>query len=158
MKMHDEEGVDVRLDTKLEGARGNGAVEELMVGNGRPIACDAVLVGVGVAPAAGWLKGSGLETDGVLTDHAGRTSMPDVWAAGDVARSFDHRHGEHRRTEHWDAAARQGMSVARAITGDEPEPHPLPSFWSDQYGLRIQYVGHAEGADAARVEGKPERP
>ena len=155
MKMHDEEGVDVRLDTKLEGARGNGAVEELMVGNGRPIACDAVVVGIGVAPAAGWLKGSGLETDGVLTDQAGRTSMPHVWAAGDVARSFDHRHGEHRRTEHWDAAARQGMSVARAITGDEPEPHPLPSFWSDQYGLRIQYVGHAEGADAARVEGKP---
>lgn len=155
MKMHDEEGVDVRLGTKLEGASGNGAVEELMVANGRPLECDAVVVGIGVAPAAGWLKGSGLETDGILTDRAGRTSVPRVWAAGDVARSFDHRSGEHRRTEHWDAAARQGMAVARAITGDEPEPLPLPSFWSDQYGLRIQYVGHAEGADAVRVEGKP---
>jgi NADPH-dependent 2,4-dienoyl-CoA reductase/sulfur reductase-like enzyme len=155
MKMHDEEGVDVRLGTKLEGARGNGAVEELVLDKGEPLECDAVVVGIGVAPAAEWLEGSGLETDGVLTDQAGRTSVPGIWAAGDVARSFDHRHGEHRRTEHWDAAARQGMAVARAIAGDQPDPHPLPSFWSDQYGLRIQYVGHAEGADATTVEGKP---
>jgi 3-phenylpropionate/trans-cinnamate dioxygenase ferredoxin reductase subunit len=91
----------------------------------------------------------------VLTDQEGRTSVPDVWAAGDVARAFDHRHGEHRRSEHWDAAARQGMAVARSITGDRPDPYPLPSFWSDQYGLRIQYFGHAESADDATVEGKP---
>ena len=155
MKMHDEEGVDVRLSTKLEGARGNGSVEELVLSDGERLACDAVVVGIGVAPDARWLKGSGLETDGVITDHAGRTSIPDVWAAGDVARAFDHRHGEHRRSEHWDAAARQGMAVARAITGEEPDPHPLPSFWSDQYGLRIQYFGHAEGSDTAHVEGKP---
>ena len=155
MKMHDEEGVEVRLSTKLEGARGNGSVEELVLDRGDPIACDAVVVGIGVAPAADWLRGSGLETDGVLTDNAGRTSVPDVWAAGDVARAFDHRHGEHRRSEHWDAAARQGMAVARAIAGDQPDPRPLPSFWSDQYGLRIQYVGHAEASDAARVEGEP---
>ncbi|MGA8217248.1 MAG: FAD-dependent oxidoreductase [Solirubrobacterales bacterium] len=156
MKMHDEEGVEVRLGTKLEGARGNGAVEELALDKGEPLECDAVVVGIGVAPAAAWLAGSGLETDGVLTDQAGRTSVPGVWAAGDVARSFDHRHGEHRRTEHWDAAARQGMAVARAITGDQTDPHPLPSFWSDQYGLRIQYVGHAEGSDASRIEGRLE--
>ncbi len=155
MRMHDEEGVDVRLSTKLEGARGNGSVEELVLSGGDRLACDAVVVGIGVTPDARWLKGSGLETDGVATDHAGRTSIPDVWAAGDVARAFDHRHGEHRRSEHWDAAARHGMAVARAITGEEPDPQPLPSFWSDQYGLRIQYFGHAEGSDAAHVEGKP---
>jgi NADPH-dependent 2,4-dienoyl-CoA reductase/sulfur reductase-like enzyme len=155
MKMHGEEGVDVRLGTKLERARGNGAVEELVLSKCEPLECDAVVVGIGVAPAADWLEGSGLETDGVLTDRAGRTAVPGVWAAGDVARSFDHRHGEHRRSEHWDAAARQGMAVARAIVGEEPDAQPLPSFWSDQYGLRIQYVGHAEGSDAAHVEGKP---
>ena len=155
MKMHDEEGVDVRLGTKLEGARGNGAVEELVLATGEPIACDAVVVGIGVAPAAGWLKGSGLETDGVLTDQAGRTSMPDVWAAGDVARSFDHRSGEHRRrSTGTPPPAREWPPPGRSL-GDEPDPPPLPSFWSDQYGLRIQYFGHAEGADAAPVEGRP---
>jgi 3-phenylpropionate/trans-cinnamate dioxygenase ferredoxin reductase component len=155
MKMHDEEGVDVRLSTKLKGARGNGSVEELVLDGSEPLACDAVVVGIGVHPDADWLEGSGLETDGVVTDDTGRTVLPDVWAAGDVARAFDRRHGEHRRSEHWDAAARQGMAVARAITGDRPDPHPLPSFWSDQYGLRIQYFGHAEGSDDAHIEGKP---
>jgi NADPH-dependent 2,4-dienoyl-CoA reductase/sulfur reductase-like enzyme len=155
MKMHDEEGVDVRLSTSLEGARGNGSVEELVISGGERLECDAVVVGIGVVPDAAWLKGTKLGSDGIATDHAGRTAIPGVWAAGDVARVFDHRHGEHRRSEHWDAAARQGMAVARDITGEEPDPHPLPSFWSDQYGLRIQYFGHAESSDAAHVEGDP---
>jgi NADPH-dependent 2,4-dienoyl-CoA reductase/sulfur reductase-like enzyme len=155
MKMHDEEGVDVRLGTKLEGARGNGSVEELVLDGGGTLECDAVVVGIGVLPDAQWLAGSGLDPGGVPTDAEGRTAIPDVWAAGDVSRAFDHRHGEHRRSEHWDAAARQGMAVSRSIIGERPDPHPLPTFWSDQYGLRIQYVGHAESADGRTVEGKP---
>ncbi len=154
MRMHDEEGVEVRLSTMLEGARGNGAVEELILTGGERLECDAVVVGVGVSPAAEWLRGSGLETDGVLTDHAGRTALPDVFAAGDVATSFDPRLGEHRRTEHWDAAARQGTAAAKAMLGYEPDQLPVPSFWSDQYGLRIQYAGHTDLADEVRVEGE----
>jgi NADPH-dependent 2,4-dienoyl-CoA reductase/sulfur reductase-like enzyme len=155
MKMHDEEGVEVRLSAMLESARGNGSVEELTLCGGEMLDCDAVVVGVGVAPAAEWLKGSGLETDGVPTDHEGRTALPDVFAAGDVATSFDPHLREHRRTEHWDAAARQGAAAAKAMLGEEPDPPPPPSFWSDQYGLRIQYAGHAEVADDIRVEGEP---
>jgi NADPH-dependent 2,4-dienoyl-CoA reductase/sulfur reductase-like enzyme len=154
-ELHSEEGVDVRLETMLESANGNGAVEELVIWDGERLACDAVVVGVGVAPAAGWLKGSGLETDGVLTDHAGRSSIPDVYAAGDVASSFDHRAGAHTRTEHWDAAARQGTAAAKAMLGEEPDRGPLPSFWSDQYGMRIQYAGHAGLADDSHTEGDP---
>lgn len=153
--LHSEEGVNVRLGAMLESANGNGAVEELVVRGGERVDCDAVVVGVGVAPAAGWLEGSGLEADGVLTDHAARTRIPGVYASGDVARSFDHRAGEHTRTEHWDAAARQGVAAAGAILGGEPSQGPLPSFWSDQYGMRIQYVGHAHRADASRIEGDP---
>jgi NADPH-dependent 2,4-dienoyl-CoA reductase/sulfur reductase-like enzyme len=154
-ELHSDEGVDVRLGTMLESANGNGAVEELVIKGGERLACDAVVVGVGVAPAAAWLGGSGLEAEGVLTDQAARTRIPDVYAAGDVARSFDQRAGEHTRTEHWDAAARQGVAAAQAILGDEPDRGPLPSFWSDQYGIRIQYVGHAHLADGSRVEGDP---
>ena len=108
MSMHADEGVDVRLSTKLEGARGNGVVEELHLSGGEKLACDAVVVGIGVAPDSEWLTGSGLPTDGVVTDGAGRTKLPHVFAAGDVARGFDDRVGEHRRTEHWEAAARGG--------------------------------------------------
>ncbi len=80
---------------------------------------------------------------------------PHVFAAGDVARPFDHRIGDHARTEHWDAASRQGAAAARAMLGEDSRPGPLPSFWSDQYGLRIQYVGHAAGADEIRFSGDP---
>ncbi len=155
MSMHADEGVEVKLSTKLEGARGNGVVEELHLSGGDKLACDVVVVGIGVAPDSEWLKGSGLPADGVLTDGTGRTELPHVFAAGDVARGFDHCVGEHRRTEHWDAAARGGMAAARAMLGEEPAPSPLSGFWSDQYGLRIQYVGHADLADEATVEGRP---
>ncbi len=150
--LHRSQGVEVLLSSRLERARGNGRVEELVLENGRRLACDAVVVGIGVLPAAEWLAGSGLEPDGVLTDAAGRTAIPDVFAAGDVTRSFDPRFGLHTRAEHWDAAARQGVAAAKAMLGDDPGPPPLPSFWSDQYGLRIQYVGHAEHADDVRLE------
>ena len=153
--LHSDEGVDVRLGATLESASGNGAADELVITGGQRLECDAVVVGVGVAPAAGWLKGSGLEAHGVLTDHAGRTRIPNVYAAGDVARSFDNRAGEHNRTEHWDAAARQGVAAARAMLGGEPDHGPLPSFWSDQYGMRIQYAGYAHVADSSRIEGDP---
>jgi NADPH-dependent 2,4-dienoyl-CoA reductase/sulfur reductase-like enzyme len=155
MGMHADQGVDVRLSTKLEGACGNGSVEELQLSGGGTLACDAAVVGIGVAPDSGWLKGSPLGTDGVVTDGAGRTRVPHVFAAGDVAISFDHRLGTHRRSEHWDAAAREGAAVARAIVGERPEPGSLPSFWSDQYGIRIQYFGHADLADEITVEGRP---
>jgi NADPH-dependent 2,4-dienoyl-CoA reductase/sulfur reductase-like enzyme len=150
--LHRAQGVEVLLSSRLEGARGNGAVEELVLENGRRLGCDGVVVGIGVVPAADWLAGTGLEPDGVRTDPAGRTSIPDVFAAGDVTRSFDPRFGVHARAEHWDAAARQGAAAARAILGEDPGAPPLPSFWSDQYGLRVQYVGHAEHADDVALE------
>jgi NADPH-dependent 2,4-dienoyl-CoA reductase/sulfur reductase-like enzyme len=114
------------------------------------------VVGVGTAPATGWLRGSGLDETGVRTDTSGRTPLPGVFAAGDASVPFDPRFGSHARTEHWDAASWQGAAVAQAMLGEYPGTPPLPSFWSDQYGLRIQYVGHAHRADAVVVEGDSE--
>jgi NADPH-dependent 2,4-dienoyl-CoA reductase/sulfur reductase-like enzyme len=153
--LHRDEGVRVLTSARLVGAHGNGRVEELELASGERIDCDAVVVGVGVAPAAGWVEGSGLDPAGIKTDPAGRTSLPHVHAAGDVARPYDAARGDHVRTEHWDAASRQGVAAARAILGDAPQDPVPPSFWSDQYGLRIQYVGHSEGFDELRIEGKP---
>jgi len=154
-ELHRTEGVRVLASARLEGARGAGRVEELILASGERLACDAVVVGVGTMPATGWLRGSGLEEDGVRTDTAGRTRVPGVFAAGDASVPFDPRFGIHARTEHWDAAAWQGAAVATAMLGDYPGTPPLPSFWSDQYGLRIQYVGHAHRADGVLLEGDP---
>jgi NADPH-dependent 2,4-dienoyl-CoA reductase/sulfur reductase-like enzyme len=113
------------------------------------------VVGVGTVPSTGWLRGSGLDETGVPTDTSGRTCLAGVFAAGDASVPFDPRFGSHARTEHWDAAAWQGAAVARAMLGEYPGTPPLPSFWSDQYGLRIQYVGHAGRADDVVVDGDP---
>lgn len=153
--LHLSEGVRVMTGAMLEGARGKGRVEELTLAGGKAVACDAVVVGVGTAPATAWLRGSGLDGSGVRTDTSGRARLPGVFAAGDASVPFDPRFGAHARTEHWDAAAWQGTAAARAMLGEYPGTPPLPSFWSDQYGLRIQYVGHAHHADAVLVEGDP---
>jgi 3-phenylpropionate/trans-cinnamate dioxygenase ferredoxin reductase subunit len=59
-------------------------------------------------------------------------------------------------TQHWDAAVRQGQAAARAMLGLDVPPPALPSFWSDQYGLRIQYVGDVAGADSVVIDGDPD--
>lgn len=155
-ELHRGEGVRVLTGAVLESARGRaGRLEELVLADGQRIACDAAVVGVGTAPATAWLAGSGLDEKGVRTDTAGRTALPGVFAAGDASVPFDPRFGNHARTEHWDAAAWQGAAVARAMLGEYPGPPPLPSFWSDQYGLRIQYLGHAHHADGVEIVGDP---
>jgi NADPH-dependent 2,4-dienoyl-CoA reductase/sulfur reductase-like enzyme len=151
--LHLSEGVRVMTGAMLEDARGNGRVEELILAGGEAVACDAVVVGVGTTPATAWLRGSGLDESGVRTDTSGRARLPGVFAAGDASVPFDPRFGAHARTEHWDAAAWQGAAAALAMLGEYPGTPPLPSFWSDQYGLRIQYVGHAHHADAVLIEG-----
>ncbi len=154
--LHSEQGVRVLTGRSLEGARGSGRVEELLLSGGEAVPCDAVVVGIGTVPATEWLRGSGLDADGIRTDTAGHTKLPDVYAAGDATLPFDPRFGVHARTEHWDAAAWQGAAAAASMLGEYPGTPPLPSFWSDQYGSRIQYVGHAHRADDLTIDGDPE--
>lgn len=154
-ELHRSQGVKVLTSAMLERARGNGWVEELVLTDGRSIECDGVVVGIGVAPETAWLQGTGLPAEGIPTSAGGRTALPDVFAAGDVAAVFDPRLGTHTRTEHWDSAARGGAAVARALLGEGEVAPSLPSFWSDQHGLRISYVGHAAIADDHTIEGNP---
>lgn len=153
--LHREEGVNVLLGSRLERAEGNGRVERLELACGTQLDADVVVVAVGVAPDSAWLANAGLGPGAILTDPGGRTAIPHVYAAGDVAAPFEPRRGEHMRTEHWDAASRQGAAVARSILGEQTPPAAAPSFWSDQYGLRIQYAGEAGGADEACFDGDP---
>ncbi|UGS38958.1 NAD(P)/FAD-dependent oxidoreductase [Capillimicrobium parvum] len=154
-RLHREEGVEVLLSARIARLHGGRGVEAIELEDGRRIDCDAVVVGIGTQPATGWLAGSGLDPAGVLVDGAGRTVAPGVFAAGDASRPFDARLGVHLRTEHWEAAARQGAAAARAMLGLPVAASPAPSFWSDQHGVRIQYVGHAHGADGIEIDGDP---
>jgi NADPH-dependent 2,4-dienoyl-CoA reductase/sulfur reductase-like enzyme len=153
--IHREEGVEVLLSAGLKEARGGRRARELVLADGRVVPCDRVVVGVGVRPATGWLASCGLDEGGVLVDPEGRSAAPDVYAAGDAACVYDRSLARHMRTDHWDAAARQGAAAARAILGLPQAPEPPPSFWSDQYGIRVQYVGRADDADRVEIDGDP---
>ena len=153
--LHREEGVRLLTGAIVQRALGGDRVERLLLADGSGVDCDLVLVGIGTQPATAWLAGSGLGTAGVEVDAAGRTGLPGVFAAGDAAIPFDHRFGAHARTEHWDAAAWQGAAAAKMMLGENPGPPPLPSFWSDQYGVRIQCVGHPHHGEAVALEGDP---
>lgn len=137
-----------------DGVRGN--VDAVLLEDGRSIPADTVVVGVGARPCVEWLEGSGVALgDGVTCGADGRTSLAGVVAVGDCASWYDPRAGVHRRVEHWtgarerpDAAVAALLSWGAAAPG---VPRP-PYFWSDQYGVRIQFAGHAAGADSVTVE------
>ncbi|HEY7967039.1 MAG TPA: FAD/NAD(P)-binding oxidoreductase [Solirubrobacteraceae bacterium] len=150
--LHREEGVELVLGQTAAQIHGGGRVEAVTLEDGRRIEADHVLVGVGVAPDVGW---AGIETGGVPVDAGGRSEWPDVYAAGDAAAFYDPFLGRHALCGHWESAGRQGAAVAHSITGSDPPKPALSSFWSDQYGMRIQYLGHASLADAVEIDGDP---
>ena len=120
-------------------------MRELVLADGTVIEADVVLVAVGVAPETRWLADTPLAGSGLGVDDCARTILPHVYAAGDVVRGC----------EHWEPAARLGSAAARSILGLPVAAAPAASFWSDQYGIRIQLVGEAAGADAVELDGSP---
>jgi NADPH-dependent 2,4-dienoyl-CoA reductase/sulfur reductase-like enzyme len=131
-------------------------VERLWLSGGRAVDVDHVVVGVGVRCETDWLAGSGLENrNGVAVDADGRTAAHEIVAAGDAAATFDRALGCHIPGSHWEAAARQGARAARVMLGLTPGPSPLTGFWTDQYGIRIQYLGRAQPTDEVTIEGDP---
>lgn len=156
--LHTDEGVGVHTRRTVEAVEGNGRVRALRLSGGERIPADHVLVGVGVVPNCAWLRAGGIATPaGIPVDARGRTRAPRIYAAGDVAATLDPLTSTYRGGSHWESAARQGSDVAAAVLGRDPAPAPPPSFWSDQYGLRLQYVGHSRPEDHYEIEGDPSR-
>ncbi|WP_410646133.1 NAD(P)/FAD-dependent oxidoreductase [Amycolatopsis sp. cmx-4-54] len=147
--LHREAGTELRLSTTVTGLESDGdVVTGVRLSSGEVLPADLVVAGIGVAPATGWLAGSGIplhERDGgVVCDATLWTGIPGVYAAGDVAHAsnplFD---GELMRLEHWTNAAEQGAAAARHALVPESARAlaPVPYFWSDWYDHRIQFVG-----------------
>ncbi len=161
---HGRHGVDVLLGTGFDGLVGTGRVEGVRLAGGGVLPADLVVIGIGVAPATGWLEGSGVDLgDGVLCDSRLRVRVggrwrTDVVAAGDVARWTHPGYGEAVRIEHWTNAVDQGEAAARTLLEGEgaEEYAPTPYFWSDQYGIKLQFVGETRPGDEVMIlEGDP---
>ena len=148
-------GVDLRPETGLarfvEDPGGRVAAVELT--DGTTVPCSTALVAVGAEPAVELVEA---DRGGIPTDACGRTAIPGVYACGDVASAWRPSVSRRVRVEHWTSAAGQAASVARAILGREQPYDDLPYFWSDQFGLRLQHVGHAEEWAAVEIEGDPD--
>jgi NADPH-dependent 2,4-dienoyl-CoA reductase/sulfur reductase-like enzyme len=153
--LHADHGVRLICGTGVRRFTGAGRVDGVELDDGRLLPADLVLVGVGAQPNVDWLQGSGLELDnGVRCDAGGLTSSPGVVAVGDCAAWYDRRLGRHHRVEHWTGALdRPKRAVATLLSGDGSGPDVAPPyFWSDQYGVRLQFAGDARSADSVTIE------
>ncbi|MGW4873496.1 NAD(P)/FAD-dependent oxidoreductase [Streptomyces chartreusis] len=154
--LHSDHGVALLCGVGVKGLSGEKRVDAVLLEDGRTVPADIVVVGVGASPNVEWLEGSGVVLDnGVKCGADGRTSLAGVVAVGDCANWYDPRAGLHRRVEHWTGAReRPDAAIAALLAGGAVEPGvPRPPyFWSDQYGVKIQFAGHAAGADSVTIE------
>lgn len=159
--LHRDRGVVFHFGAEVLELQGDGRVEAvryLAGGHTHDLSADLVVVGVGAVPRTEWLEGSGVQVDnGVVCDDGGRTTVPGVYAAGDVSRWRNALTGSQDRVEQWQAAMEQGVIVGANIAADlgipEAEPRSwasVPYFWSDQYDHKLQFCGSPGVATVGR--------
>ena len=152
--LHAGHGVDLHLSTQIEAIVGDGAARGVRTTDGVVIEGDLVVMGVGVTPRVELATLAGLTVEnGIVVDEFLATSVPDVFAAGDVAATWNTRYDKRIRMEHWANALNQGPVAARNMLGQHTAYEKLPYFYSDQYDLGMEYNGYADGWDRVVVRG-----
>jgi 3-phenylpropionate/trans-cinnamate dioxygenase ferredoxin reductase subunit len=153
--LHREKGVDLRTGVEVSAIEGElGQVRCVRLADGTTVPADAVVVGIGALPNIELAEFAGLRLDnGIVVDAQGRTSDPDVFAAGDVANHFLPFLDQHVRVEHWATALNQPAAVAGGMLDQEVAYDELPYFYTDQYDLGMEYIGYCGPDDEVVVRG-----
>jgi 3-phenylpropionate/trans-cinnamate dioxygenase ferredoxin reductase subunit len=154
---HRRKGVDLRLETAVERIEGEDKVTGVTLSTSETIACDAVIVGVGIVPSVGPLIAAGAAgSNGVDVDSYCRTSLDDIYAIGDcAAHANPYSANAVIRLESVQNANDMATVAAKSIMGDKQDYDAVPWFWSNQYDLRLQTVGIATGYDRTVLRGDP---
>jgi 3-phenylpropionate/trans-cinnamate dioxygenase ferredoxin reductase subunit len=152
-ELHRSHGVQLVLGEGVDRLEGDRRVERVVTKSGRQFECDFVVAGIGIDPEVDLLKAAGARiSNGVEVDEYCRTSLPDIYAAGDIANHSHPLFGR-IRVEHYNNAEKQGRAAATALL-DRGAPYDyVHSFWSDQYDRTLEYVGFAQEWDRVSVEG-----
>ena len=154
-ELYHEQGVEIALGEQIEEFRANGLMlTGASTASGRTIEAFLAVVGVGVVPNVDFLDGSGLElTDGITVDDHFRSSVPDVFAIGDVARFDDALAGRARRIEHWSNADSQGAHLGRNLAGGRKPYREVSAFFTKMFDVQLQLLGDTDGVDEVVLRG-----
>ena len=151
---HHERGVRMISRATATAFEGRGRVSGVRIADGRTLPADLVVVGIGAEPRVELATAAGLAVeDGILVDDHLETSVPGIFAAGDVANALHPRYGERLRVEHWDNAKRQGRLAASNMLGQAKSYDRIPYFYSDQYDIGMEYTGRASRDDQVVFRG-----
>ncbi|WP_260929249.1 FAD-dependent oxidoreductase [Novosphingobium sp. 9] len=155
--LHESKGVRFHLNREIREWNGTRA----LLDNGESVTGDFLVLGTGVSPRVELAQAAGLtlapdEIGGIAVNGRLQTSVPDIYAIGDIAAFPDPRLGHAIRVEHWALAQRMGQWLARHLLGEvEGEFDALPFFWSGQYDLNLRYIGHVDSPEDRKVDGDP---
>lgn len=156
--LHSRHGVRLLCGVPVAGLLGTERVTGVLLSDGTEVGADVVVAGIGAVPAVDWLRDSGVDISappggGVVCDAVGFTGTPGIYAVGDCSAWFDDVRGRHHRIEHWtDSRDRPTVLVAAMLGRPSVTPLRAPYFWSDQYGVKIQFAGRREGGEELTVE------
>lgn len=155
LSFHQGKGVDVRLNAGVEKLTGeNGRLTGAVLQGGEAVDCTLAIVGIGVVPNSEIAEEAGLDIDnGVVVDEQGRTSDPDIFAAGDLTNHPNSLLGRRIRLESWENAQNQGRAAAKAMADQGEEYAEIPWFWSDQFDANIQMIGLPESWEQLATRG-----
>ena len=144
------------LGEGVEAFEGDAVLERVRTASGRTINCDFAVIGIGVSPRVGLAAAAGAKVEnGIVVNQQLRTSLPGVFAVGDVANAWHPLFKRNIRVEHWANALNQGLTAARAML-DEPVSYDrIPYFFSDQYDAGMEYSGYAVSWDQVVFRGDP---
>jgi 3-phenylpropionate/trans-cinnamate dioxygenase ferredoxin reductase subunit len=153
-QIHRDQGVELLTGTALQAFEGTRGVERVRLADDRTVDADFVVVGIGVVPRTGLAEQAGVAVDnGIVTDERLETSVPGVFAAGDVANAYHPFYERRLRVEHWANALNQPAVAAQGMLGKPASYDRLPYFFSDQYDVGMEYTGHAATWDEVVFRG-----